>query len=302
MNGFLGVNSMKKGSLQSFVQHQDVAGNYGYSIFPVKEVHKIGILDIRILNCDRNENNILIQKNKNSVKLIPIDHGLSLPDSIEIEDYEIVWMNWPQSKEPFSFEEIEHIRKIDIQKETELLKKRVHIRKKCIRNFVAAHILLKKAALMGFSLFQIGEMVYRTKEDQPALLQKIVKKTREISKIYKREIKENMEESYDGRLERLSTTDETWENIEESKEKWSLEIKKERFQRKKIGSGRKRRLSEPDMKEIAEDFCEEIRKKSMGKEEGLDKGFFFCFEGLLDKELEKLKGKGRNRYFSSEFL
>ena len=45
---------------------------------------------MRILNCDRNEMNILVkkQREKGSLKyfyqLIPIDHGLSFPDSLEI--------------------------------------------------------------------------------------------------------------------------------------------------------------------------------------------------------------------------
>ncbi len=53
-------------------------------------MHKIAILDLRILNCDRNEANILVVKkmvtnNKGATSritnLIPIDHGLSFPDN-----------------------------------------------------------------------------------------------------------------------------------------------------------------------------------------------------------------------------
>ena len=86
-----------------FMQHDDVVGNFGPKVFGVRDVHRIGILDIRILNCDRNEENILVQKivkyqkEKKYMKmhLIPIDHGLSLPDCIEICQDEVVWMNWP---------------------------------------------------------------------------------------------------------------------------------------------------------------------------------------------------------------
>lgn len=51
------------------------------------------MLDIRILNCDRNDTNILVKKHnvqietsngikvKKEYKLIPIDHGLSFPDN-----------------------------------------------------------------------------------------------------------------------------------------------------------------------------------------------------------------------------
>jgi hypothetical protein len=45
-------------------------------------------LDIRIVNCDRNDANILVKKvmvgkdkPKKIVKFIPIDHGLSFPDN-----------------------------------------------------------------------------------------------------------------------------------------------------------------------------------------------------------------------------
>ena len=80
-----------------------MVGNFGYKMFSVGEVHKIGILDLRIMNCDRNEENILIKKsvkfhnNKKLIKLkmIPIDHGLSFPDHLDISQDEIVWMNWP---------------------------------------------------------------------------------------------------------------------------------------------------------------------------------------------------------------
>ena len=34
----------------------------GSNQFDVDEVHKIGILDIRIVNCDRNDANILVKK------------------------------------------------------------------------------------------------------------------------------------------------------------------------------------------------------------------------------------------------
>lgn len=70
-----------------------------------RDVHRIAILDIRILNCDRNEENILVKKcfssqqskttllkkdnskpskPKVEFELIPIDHGLSFPDSMSI--------------------------------------------------------------------------------------------------------------------------------------------------------------------------------------------------------------------------
>ena len=77
-------------------------------------MHKIAILDIRILNCDRNDTNILVKKHnvqydtlsgpkvKKEYKLIPIDHGLSFPDNFEIYDYEVLWIDFPQTTQPFT--------------------------------------------------------------------------------------------------------------------------------------------------------------------------------------------------------
>jgi hypothetical protein len=45
-----------------YIEHDDLVGNFGPKVFGVREVHKIGILDIRVLNCDRNEENILVKK------------------------------------------------------------------------------------------------------------------------------------------------------------------------------------------------------------------------------------------------
>jgi len=58
--------------------------NFSPSLISNDEVHKIAVLDLRLLNLDRNECNILVQKIDDSYKLVPIDHGLTIPDSLAI--------------------------------------------------------------------------------------------------------------------------------------------------------------------------------------------------------------------------
>ncbi len=53
---------IKHGSLQKFVEGAEEASDYGAKVFPDDQVRKIALLDIRILNCDRNEGNILVRK------------------------------------------------------------------------------------------------------------------------------------------------------------------------------------------------------------------------------------------------
>lgn len=47
-----------------YIKHDDNVGNFGSGLYPSIEAKKIAILDIRILNCDRNEENILVRKKK----------------------------------------------------------------------------------------------------------------------------------------------------------------------------------------------------------------------------------------------
>lgn len=51
----------KRGSLQEFVHFECTASDVSHRLFPVHEVHKIALLDMRILNLDRNDANLLVK-------------------------------------------------------------------------------------------------------------------------------------------------------------------------------------------------------------------------------------------------
>lgn len=98
------------------------------------------------------------------MKLIPIDHGLSMPDNLEIYEDSILWMSYPQSKVPFSEEELKFIEEINPAKDVEILQSKLGFRQICLRNFRIAEIFLKKAAVFGFTLYEMGKMLYRTED------------------------------------------------------------------------------------------------------------------------------------------
>ena len=77
-------NVIKKiGSLQMFMDNNGSCEDMGPSSFPVEEVHKISVLDIRMANADRHAGNILLTKDEEGKTiLIPIDHGYCLPKSV----------------------------------------------------------------------------------------------------------------------------------------------------------------------------------------------------------------------------
>ena len=90
----------KSGSLQEFVKSIGPIENFSSDLFSVDEIHKIAVLDLRLLNLDRNACNILVQNDfdaetgKEYKKLVPIDHGMTIPDSLEICSYDLVWLSF----------------------------------------------------------------------------------------------------------------------------------------------------------------------------------------------------------------
>lgn len=123
----LPVRPAKIGSLQIFAENLGPIENFSSDIFDVDEVHKIAILDLRLLNLDRNLCNILVccekghEGNFEKYKLVPIDHGLSIPDTLSINSYELAWLSFDQASLPFSQRSLDYIRKLDIKADIELL-------------------------------------------------------------------------------------------------------------------------------------------------------------------------------------
>jgi len=186
-NGNYGTNRgdiSKIASFQQFIQHDFDASDYGTSGFPVSAVHRIGILDIRIFNTDRHAGNLLVRKFCNAstgtgfcgqLELVPIDHGLCLPESLEDPYFE--WIHWPQASIPFSEEEVEYISKLDPSKDADMLRRELPmIREACLRVLIVSTVFLKEAVGFGLCLAEIGEMMSREftgGEEEPSELEMI---------------------------------------------------------------------------------------------------------------------------------
>ncbi|KAJ1268961.1 hypothetical protein BS78_07G173300 [Paspalum vaginatum] len=170
----------KIASLQLFIPHDYDASDHGTSSFPVSSVHRIGILDIRIFNTDRHSGNLLVRKLDNGsdrfevqTELIPIDHGMCLPESLEDPYFE--WIHWPQASIPFSEEELEYIRNLDPIKDAEMLRMELPmIHEASLRVLILSTTFLKEAAAYGICLSEIGGMMSRQftgKEEEPSVLE-----------------------------------------------------------------------------------------------------------------------------------
>ncbi|KAJ0900583.1 putative 1-phosphatidylinositol 4-kinase [Helianthus annuus] len=191
-------NSIKQGrkkkhvckiaSLQQFIPHDFDASDHGTSSYPVSSVHRIGILDIRILNTDRHAGNLLVRKLNGSatfgqqVELIPIDHGLCLPESLEDPYFE--WIHWPQASIPFSEDELDYIKALDPYRDSDMLRNELPmIREACLRVLTLCTIFLKEAAGYGLCLAEIGEMMtreFRRGEEEPSELEVLCMEARRV--------------------------------------------------------------------------------------------------------------------------
>nr|CAB3460567.1 unnamed protein product [Digitaria exilis] len=154
--------AFKLGSMQAFVKNCGSCEDMGPRLFPVQEVHKICVLDIRLANADRHAGNILFCRDDEGrgVSLVPIDHGYCLPESFE--DCTFEWLYWPQSREPFSSEAVEYVRRLDAEEDIAIL--RFHgweVSRGCARTLRVATMLLKKGVERGLTAFHIGSIMCR---------------------------------------------------------------------------------------------------------------------------------------------
>eukprot|EP00949_MAST-11_sp_MAST-11-sp1_P002122 g2122.t1 len=187
---------VKVGMLQVFCHHDDVAGNLSHSLFPVHEVHKIALLDIRLVNTDRNDANILVQRHRQShsqsqsqsrqkssaagqrkgMTLVPIDHGYCLPAKISVAWCDWCWLSWPQTKQPMSAETLSFIESLDPWRDARRLHKETAIPPTCTRNMIISTLLLKIGAARGLTIAEIAEIMCRAELDVPSDLEVIVQR------------------------------------------------------------------------------------------------------------------------------
>lgn len=163
----------KLGSLQQYVEAYSNCEDMGPSKFPVEEVHKIAVLDIRLANTDRNGSNILVCGNGDAMKLVPIDHGYCLPE--KLEDCTFEWLYWPQAKVPVSDTCRKYISTLDAERDLMLLEQHGWpLSKPCARVLRVATLLLKAGTKQGLTLYEIGSMMVREHLNEPSTVEKMI--------------------------------------------------------------------------------------------------------------------------------
>jgi len=142
-----------------------------------------------MLNCDRNDSNILVRKSQNkqnprkyNYQLLPIDHGLSLPDTFEIYEDELCWFYWRQVEKPITKKWLDVIEKIDPFEDAKELASKLYFRDRCLRNFIIVNMLLKMGAKKGLTLSEIAQIIYKEDGDDRSILNDIASRAAILTK------------------------------------------------------------------------------------------------------------------------
>jgi len=166
----------KSGSIQKYIENIGDAASMGCSRFQVEDIHRIGILDIRLFNLDRSSENILVQKKSNGqLRLIPIDHSYILPDRLTNAWFD--WLYWPQAKISFSKETLAYIARLNIDEDVKILQQ-LGFTEQNMMNLEITTLFLKFAAVSGWNLFEIAKCISSNKPTEPSMLEKLVNESK----------------------------------------------------------------------------------------------------------------------------
>ncbi|OEU13330.1 phosphatidylinositol 3 and 4-kinase, partial [Fragilariopsis cylindrus CCMP1102] len=156
------INGSRMSLAEEFVRTDCCADDISPSKLSVEEVHKIAVLDIRLMNADRNSANLLCRrKTDNSIELVPIDHGFCLRSVADNSWMDWCWLDWPHLKQPMSRKTKKYILHLDIAKDAKMLQERFNICGEALDYFYASSSILKAGTKAGLSLYEIAVMCCR---------------------------------------------------------------------------------------------------------------------------------------------
>ncbi|KAL5747762.1 hypothetical protein ACOSQ2_025059 [Xanthoceras sorbifolium] len=200
------LQNVKMGSLQMFMKNSGNCEDIGPGAFPVEEVHKISVFDIRMANADRHAGNILVGNGDDGqTVLIPIDHGYCLPENFE--DCTFDWLYWPQARQPFSRETIDYIKSLDAEQDIALLQFHGwNMPLECARTLRISTMLLKKGVEKGLTPFAIGSIMCRENINKESMIEEIVREAHDslLPGMSEAAFLETVSDIMDSRLDKLS--------------------------------------------------------------------------------------------------
>jgi len=183
-----GARALKSGSLQRFVRSNGNSEALSPSLIIAEDVHKVGVLDVRLFNLDRNDENLLLKIDAQvsaaglhggrrlsagppCFHLVPIDHGYSLPPALHGAFF--TWQHWAQAKLPFAPEMLDAIAQLDLEREAALLRS-LGFDESVIRTHYVSTTWLQIAAKAGLTLYEIASFAASSLPTEASLLERVL--------------------------------------------------------------------------------------------------------------------------------
>lgn len=111
-------------------------------------------------------------------QLIPIDHGLALPENLEEAWFE--WLTWPQARVPFSAELKERIARLSWRDDCAVLRKFGTVFTRAVlRVLRVSYLLLQLGAAHDLTAHAIASIMCRDQLSEPSRLERAVTRARE---------------------------------------------------------------------------------------------------------------------------
>ena len=198
---------VKTGSFQEYIPYECTMDDISPTKLSVDEVQKIAILDIRLMNADRNSANLLIRRTpEDKLELVPIDHGYCLRSVCDVSWMDWCWLDWPQLKkvrcgfscaryvcwsfltllvpQPLSNKAKEYIKKLDIEADVRLLQDLLNLDQDALDNFRASSLALKAGVEAGLTLYEIATVCCRNDNmgEVPSRLERLSGMASEIAR------------------------------------------------------------------------------------------------------------------------
>lgn len=208
----------KLGSLQQFMKASECFDDLGPGIFSDFEIQKIALLDLRLLNCDRNAANMLVRYKKifstsltssegntpsddnpsveqdardwidegitisdssDFYEIVPIDHGYCMPSKLRIDEYDLVWMSLPQVKREVHPAIKEYVASLDFESMLYNVLEQISLPGNSIFLLALAHLLVVQGVSSGLTLYEIATLVARLDDEHASKLEQAIEEAEE---------------------------------------------------------------------------------------------------------------------------
>lgn len=157
------------GSVQKVVPNCSRLENLSTSKLSAFEVQKVALLDMRLLNATRTEADVLVKRHKGRVKLVPINHGMSLGRRFQIERDALFWTRLPQIRLPLDSRLVRFVQKLRPKETVQKLSKRLGLPTETLNLVRKAETFIKECVRRKMTIHEMVQLFYRNGQEKAPL-------------------------------------------------------------------------------------------------------------------------------------